>query len=508
MPKSYKNLFSIYLVALFCFTQNTLLAGTACSTAPTRLCLGAGDRFSVEVEFSNFPGNELSLAAADAAGMGQAVKHNEDTGFFWFVDEGDLSLIVKVLDGRNITGHFWVFAASTSNFEFEMTVRDEMTGQEVSYLNQAGEFATIQDTAAIPSPPPSAAAKLHPKGAIFPAPVIASLASSCLPDDQTLCLLEGRFQVRANWRADDINLGEANAVFLTDRSGALTFFAESNLEVLVRIEDGRSANGNFWFFFGGLTDVAYEITVVDTVTGRSQIFANTRQEAQSFGTAALFVPEVHLAQFGGGAGFSTRLTLFNLSSESAGAALRLFDVNGMELTDAPAAAPDLPLAEGLVIPPDGSITLTTSPQGDDLFLGSLSVLSDRPLGAQARYSLAPGSAAVGTGEVLKRARVPVRQSALLTIRTGVALRNLRTAATNVRLSVLDAEGMPVPGAETEFRVQANQRISQFIDEFFELPEEFEGTLEIEADVHALAVIALELGSAAGDFTSISPVPLP
>ncbi len=89
-------------------------------------------------------GGEVSdtLVAADAIGRfvvvrsqtaaGEAVALTDDTGSFWFFDDANLELILKVLDGRWLNGHFWVFYGALSNVECTITITDTETGaQEV-----------------------------------------------------------------------------------------------------------------------------------------------------------------------------------------------------------------------------------------------------------------------------------------------------------------------------------------------------------------------------------------
>ncbi len=38
--------------------------------------------------------------------------------------------------------------------------------------------------------------------------------------------------------------------------------------------DGRVVNGQFWFFYGALSDVEYTIRVTDTVSGRVHNYNN------------------------------------------------------------------------------------------------------------------------------------------------------------------------------------------------------------------------------------------
>jgi hypothetical protein len=82
----------------------------------------------------------------------------------------------------------------------------------------------------------------------------------------TLLLHGGRFTVHVNWLTPTGSSGEGTAVALTDDSGYFWFFENTNVELLVKVHNGCGVNGNYWFFYGALTDVAYTITVTDTQT--------------------------------------------------------------------------------------------------------------------------------------------------------------------------------------------------------------------------------------------------
>ena len=45
----------------------------------------------------------------------------------WFFSPDNVELIIKVLDGRSITGHFWVFYGALSNVQYTITVKDTQT---------------------------------------------------------------------------------------------------------------------------------------------------------------------------------------------------------------------------------------------------------------------------------------------------------------------------------------------------------------------------------------------
>ena len=66
---------------------------------------------------------------------------------------------------------------------------------------------------------------------------------------------------------DDRRVGavrNASAVQLTPQSGYFWFFDPDNVEVTVKVVDGRSVNGHFWVFVAGMSDVGYTVGVTVT----------------------------------------------------------------------------------------------------------------------------------------------------------------------------------------------------------------------------------------------------
>ncbi|MEM1183320.1 MAG: hypothetical protein AAGM22_33565, partial [Acidobacteriota bacterium] len=112
--------------------------------------------------------------------------------------------------------------------------------------------------------------------------------SVCTPSDQTLCLNDGRFQVTATWADFDGNTGFGRTVPQTADTGAFWFFAPENLEVILKVLDGRQFNGNFWVFYGALSNVEYEITVLDTVSGQVRVYNNPAGNFASIGDTEAF----------------------------------------------------------------------------------------------------------------------------------------------------------------------------------------------------------------------------
>ncbi|MES1244550.1 MAG: hypothetical protein ABUT39_23290 [Acidobacteriota bacterium] len=74
----------------------------------------------------------------------------------------------------------------------------------------------------------------------------------------------GLFQVNVSWRnPKDGTSGAGFAQRLADDSGAFWFFSPDNVEVTVKILDGRPVNGHRWVFIASLTDLAMDVTVLE-----------------------------------------------------------------------------------------------------------------------------------------------------------------------------------------------------------------------------------------------------
>jgi hypothetical protein len=83
-----------------------------------------------------------------SSGQAHAVALTGDTGYFWFFDDSNVELVVKVLDGDTTNGHHWVFYGALSNVKYTITVTDTQTGAIRTYENASGELASVADTTA------------------------------------------------------------------------------------------------------------------------------------------------------------------------------------------------------------------------------------------------------------------------------------------------------------------------------------------------------------------------
>jgi virginiamycin B lyase len=105
---------------------------------------------------------------------------------------------------------------------------------------------------------------------------LASAANLCTPNTQTLCLNGGRFAVTATFQQTSGGpSAPATAVSLTDDTGYFWFFDPTNIEMVTKLLNGCSINGNYWFFGAGLTNVGVSVFVQDLQSGTMKPYMNT-----------------------------------------------------------------------------------------------------------------------------------------------------------------------------------------------------------------------------------------
>ena len=246
-----------------------------CIPSPTTLCLSGG-RFKVTTQWTT---------AAGQSGPGQAVTlAGGDTGYFTFFDTGNVEVAVKVLNGCDSSGSFWVFAGGLTNVGVVMTVNDSLTGTVKSYSNPQGTpFRPIEDTTTFATCAAGSTEGVRPyggsAGALLLPPKVtesfdASATEPCVANATTLCVSNSRYQVRAQWLTQDGHSGAGQVINLTGDTGAFWFFSPSNVEVVVKVLNGCGLNSRYWTFAGGLTDVNVILTVTDTQTGAVKTYIN------------------------------------------------------------------------------------------------------------------------------------------------------------------------------------------------------------------------------------------
>jgi streptogramin lyase len=186
------------------------------------------------------------------------------------------------------SGPYGIVTGSDRNLYFAESSRDR-----IGKLTTAGALTEFPIPTAGGSPTEIASG---PDGNIwfteFNGDKIGRLAvqSFCTPDSTTLCLNGARFQVTVAWNVSDQGTsGVGHTQPLTGDTGAFWFFTPNNIEVVVKVVDGRAFNGRFWVFIGSLSDVEYHVLVRDLVTDHVNAYVNQEGTLQSFADTAAFV---------------------------------------------------------------------------------------------------------------------------------------------------------------------------------------------------------------------------
>lgn len=244
-------------------------APSSCEPSETALCLGGG-RFRVEAAWRDFAGN---------SGTGRAKALTADTGYFWFFDPANVEVVLKTLDGRGVNGHWWVFYGALSSVEYTLTVTDMETGAARRYVNPPGRLGSVGDVLAFgPLGATGSGLSFGPEPELSAASTAVATrteaAAPCVAGAARLCLSGGRFAVEARWRDFSGGSGTGTAVPLSGDTGYFWFFGPENVEVVLKVLDGRPVTGKFWVFYGALSSVEYTLTVTDTETGAVKTYTN------------------------------------------------------------------------------------------------------------------------------------------------------------------------------------------------------------------------------------------
>ncbi len=241
-----------------------------CEPDAETLCLHDG-RYELQADWWTGDGN---------SGLAKVVpKATRDSGLFRFFDADNWEILIKVLDGCPVSGHHWVYGASTTDLGYKIRVRDTATDDAKTYRNEPGRPApAITDGRAFPgaceadvSSPiafPDWRLQGTPGKELVPVSLVSGSESGCVTNGTSLCLADGRFEVKVGWSTAGGGEGSASAVpGGTNNSGLFYFFDPDNWEMLIKVLDGCAINGHYWVYSAAATDLGLDITVTDTATG-------------------------------------------------------------------------------------------------------------------------------------------------------------------------------------------------------------------------------------------------
>jgi hypothetical protein len=110
----------------------------------------------------------------------------------------------------------------------------------------------------------------------------AAATPSCSPNATAVCL-GARFKVQVSVAATS-----AFAIPDTADTGDFWFYSPNNIDVVVKVLDGRAVNNKFWVFVGSLSNIGYTVTVTDTATAAVKTYTNPQGTVASIADTTAF----------------------------------------------------------------------------------------------------------------------------------------------------------------------------------------------------------------------------
>ncbi len=253
--------------------------------AATSVNLGPGRRFNARVDFVDSLGRVRQGQVVNGTPSG-------DSGLFWFFQEDNWEMLVKVLNGCSLNNHVWVYVAATTDVQYRLTVRDTFTNQVSVYNNPPGTRAdAITDIEAF-----SVCGSLATDEPDLESFDVVGGNQLDLLDDPFKSRVEGafaerspgkvlflqklRFQLDVGWQSRKGQRGQASVVpFGNDESGLFYFFSPGNWDLLVKVLDGCRINNHYWLFAAAATDVKFDIDIRDRQSAGIRRYAKNNFEA-------------------------------------------------------------------------------------------------------------------------------------------------------------------------------------------------------------------------------------
>lgn len=221
--------------------------------------------------------------------------------------------------------------------------------------------------------------------------------------------------------------------------------------------------------------------------------------------------ENYFSQFGNGANFVSSLILTNPSrTESAAGTVSFLNDQGRPLSVSVNGQPAASTVS-FSISPLGAATFTTDGRGE-LAAGSARVSSNTPLAGVVRFTFPSlGIAGVGESAPLRVLMIPVTREASRGLGTAIAITNIQNSEIELKFSLRGLDGSEVSRGSVSQKLEANGHLAKFVHEL--LPSantaSFQGTLLVSSTTPGarIAATAIQLGSSAGQFTTLPVVPV-
>jgi hypothetical protein len=111
----------------------------------------------------------------------------------------------------------------------------------------------------------------------FPNGELGRVLGDCIAGPTSLCLTDGRFEVTVQFTQPNHAPAAGKSVPPSSPdSGLFWFFSPANWEVMVKVLDACPFSPNFWVFLSANTNVAFDVHIFDTLSGRTRDYPNAQ----------------------------------------------------------------------------------------------------------------------------------------------------------------------------------------------------------------------------------------
>lgn len=109
----------------------------------------------------------------------------------------------------------------------------------------------------------------------FPNGELGRVLDRCIEGPNALCLADDRYRVTVKFQPPGQGVRDGHTVSArSGDAGLFWFFNPSNFEVLVKVLFACPVNGHYWVFLSANTNVKFDVTVYDTLRGRTRSYSN------------------------------------------------------------------------------------------------------------------------------------------------------------------------------------------------------------------------------------------
>ena len=295
-------------------------------------------------------------------------------------------------------------------------------------------------------------------------------------------------------------------------------FSETNGQVKQARRKQQGSNQGWTITVKPDTSAAVTIRLPETTdcNNAGAICTDDGRKLNHSTSATILGPAVTLdfAHFAKGATIISEMVLVNAAPHPSRPAIYFYDTKGdpipaesvVEVTGDLEVTEDGGLTVWTEMEPLEALTISTHGRGEPV-TGSVTVLSDGPIGGVVRYSVPEiGVAGVGASPPVRDVLFPVRRQEG-GIRTAAALHNLEAEAMGVNCRLMSGG---VALEEVEIHLEANGQASWFIEDAFTATDtsDFGGSVRCTAPGNGrFTAVALEMDAANRIFTTLPVVPV-